>query len=108
MSEEQIFDKKPSQNILAQIVHRYVPFWPIFVLVTAVSMIIAYVYLRAQTKIYVASAKVLLKDPQKGSGDSKVLDALTIFSEKKIVENEIIVLRSSSLMEDVVDSLDLY
>ena len=38
----------------------------------------------------------------------KVLDALNIFSEKKIVENEIIVLRSSSLMEDVVDSLDLY
>jgi chemotaxis response regulator CheB len=37
-----------------------------------------------------------------------VLDALNIFSEKKIVENEIIVLRSSSLMQEVVKSLDLY
>ena len=55
-----------------------------------------------------ANAKVLLKDPQKNGGDSKVLDALNIFSEKKIVENEIIVLRSSSIIERVVDSLDLY
>jgi len=108
MSDEQFFENKPSQNILAQIVHRYLPFWPIFVLCTTIALAVSYIYLRAQTKIFVASAKVLLKDPQKGSGDSKVLDALNIFSEKKIVENEIIVLRSSSLMEDVVDSLDLY
>ena len=71
-------------------------------------MSIAYVYYRAEVPIYVASAKVLLKDPNKGSGDSKVLDALNIFSEKKIVENEILVLRSSSLMQEVVSSLDLY
>jgi hypothetical protein len=51
---------------------------------------------------------VLLKDPQKNGGDSKVLDALNIFSEKKIVENEIIVLRSSVILEEVVSNLDLY
>src|SRR4051794_11331541 len=107
MSNEQAADNKPgSPNILAQIVHRYLPFWPIFVATVSISLIISYVYLRAQTKIYVASAKVLLKDPQKNGGDSKVLDALNIFSEKKIVDNEIIVLRSSSLMEDVIDSLN--
>ena len=55
-----------------------------------------------------AAAKVLLKDPQKNGGESKVLDALNIFSEKKIVENEIIVLRSSLILEKVVKSLDLY
>ena len=71
-------------------------------------MSVAYVYYRAEVPIYVSSAKVLLKDPNKGSGDSKVLDALNIFSEKKIVENEILVLRSSSLMQEVVSSLDLY
>ena len=52
-------------------VHRYLPFWPIYLLLTAISLVIAYVYLRSETRIYVASAKVLLKDPQKGGGDSK-------------------------------------
>ena len=58
--------------------------------------------------MFVVSAKVLLKDPNKGGGDSKVLDALNIFSEKKIVENELIVLRSSSILQQVVRNLDLY
>ncbi|HNP53219.1 MAG TPA: polysaccharide biosynthesis tyrosine autokinase, partial [Ferruginibacter sp.] len=51
---------------------------------------------------------VLLKDPQKSGGDSKVLDQLNIFSEKKTVENEIIVLKSNSIMRQVVQELDLY
>jgi tyrosine-protein kinase Etk/Wzc len=108
MSEEHFFKEKPSSNILAQIIQRYLPFWPVFLVATFITMSIAFVYLRAQTRIYVASSKILLKDPQKGGGDSKVLDALNIFSEKKIVENEIIVLRSSSIMEEVVSSLNLY
>lgn len=37
-----------------------------------------------------------------------MLDALNIFSEKKIVENEIIVLKSTTIMQDVVKELDLY
>ena len=108
MSAEDFIKERPQSNILVQIVYRYLPFWPVFLVITSISLAISYVYLRSQTKIYVASAKVLLKDPQKGTGDSKVLDALNIFSEKKIVENEIIVLRSSSLMDEVVRSLDLY
>lgn len=109
MSEEQLSsEERPSPNILSQIVHRYLPYWPIFVLLVSVSLAIAYIYLRAQTRIYYATAKVLLKDPQKNGGDSKVLDALNIFSEKKIVENEIIVLKSNSIMQEVVKELDLY
>jgi capsular exopolysaccharide synthesis family protein len=108
MSEDQFFNDKPQSNILVQILHRYLPFWPVLVIFLTISLGISYIYLRSQTKIYVAAAKVLLKDPQKGAGDSKVLDALNIFSEKKIVENEIIVLRSTSLMQEVVKQLDLY
>ena len=83
MTEEQFQQNKPTDNLLDKVVHRYLPFWPVFVLLATVSLVISYFYLRSQTNIYVASAKVLLKDPQKGSGDTKVLDALNIFSEKK-------------------------
>ena len=108
MSEDKFFKERPNSNILVQIVQRYLPFWPVFIMLAAISLSVAYVYLRAQTRIYVAAAKVLLKDPQKGGGDSKVLDALNIFSEKKIVENEIIVLRSTILIQQVIKELDLY
>jgi uncharacterized protein involved in exopolysaccharide biosynthesis len=108
MSSEEFIQSKPQANILTQVVYRYLPFWPVFLVTVSISLAIAFIYLRSQTRIYVASAKVLLKDPQKGTSDSKVLDALNIFSEKKIVENELIVLRSSSLMDEVVRELDLY
>ena len=106
--QQQFFQEKPESNLLVQLLQRYLPFWPLFVVTIGIGLSAAYLYHRAQTRMYMAGAKVLLKDPQKNGGDSKVLDALNIFSEKKIVENEIIVLRSSSLMEEVVRSLDLY
>ena len=108
MSEEQIFKERPESNLLVQILQRYFPFWPLFIITTGIGLAVSWFYLRSQARIYVASATVLLKDPQKGGGDSKVLDAMNIFSEKKIVENEIIVLRSSSILKEVVDRLDLY
>ena len=108
MTEQQFFKERTETNLLKQILQRYLPFWPLFIITVSIGLAISWVYLRSQTKIYMASSKVLLKDPQKNGGDSKVLDAQNIFSEKKIVENEIIVLRSSSILEEVARALDLY
>lgn len=108
MEEEQFFKEKADSNIFKQVIHKYLPFWPLFVITVSISMFISYIDLRSQIPVYVASAKALLKDPYKGGGDSKVLDALNIFGEKKIVDNEIVVLRSPDLMREVVKQLDLY
>ena len=108
MDDQQFFKEQTDRNVFLQILERYLPFWPLFVITTILSLSVTYVYLRSQVPIYVASAKVLLKDPNKGSGDSKILDALNIFGDKKIVENEIVVLRSTNLMQEVVKDLDLY
>ncbi|RYF82665.1 MAG: hypothetical protein EOO03_15875, partial [Chitinophagaceae bacterium] len=62
MTEDQFFSEKPQANILQQIVQRYMPFWPVFVLLITISMAAAHVYLRSQTKIYTAAAKVMIKD----------------------------------------------
>lgn len=108
MDEQQFFKERTEANIFTQIIQRYVPFWPLFVVTVGISLAITYIYLRAQTPMYVASAKVLLRDPNKGAGgDSKVLDALNIFSDKK-TDNEILVLRSANLMQKVIAELDLY
>ena len=107
-NEEQFFNERPQVNILRQFVNRFLPFWPVFIVLTAVSLFISYLYLRAQTKIYVAQAKVLLKDPSKSGSEAKLLEALGVFSEKKIVDNEIVVMKSSSIVKEVVKDLDLY
>ena len=108
MNEKPLFQEKSEQKFFIQIIQTYLPFWPLFVLTIGISMSVSYIYLRSQIPIYVANAKVLLKDPNKGGGDSKVLDALNIFSEKKIVDNEILVLKSSSILQVVVKDLNLY
>lgn len=108
MSEQSFFKERTETNQLVQLLQRYLPFWPLFVITIGIGLTISWLRLRSQTRIYIAAATVLLKDPQKGGGDSKVLEALNIFSEKKIVENEIIVLRSSLLLEKVVQALDIY
>src|ERR1035438_4417647 len=107
MEDEQYLKERGETNIFKQVIFKYFPFWPLFIITTAVSLSIAFIDLRSQVPVFVASAKVLLKDPQKGGGDSKVLDAMNIFSEKKIVDNEIVVLHSSDIMTGVVKKLDL-
>ena len=108
MDDQQFFKQQTERNVILQILERYIPFWPLFLITTALSLAVTFVYLRSQVRIYVASAKVLLKDPNKGSGDSKILDALNIFGDKKIVENEIVVLKSTNLMQEVARELNLY
>lgn len=108
MSDNQIFKEQTENNVFLQILQRYLPFWPLFLISTVLSLCVTYIYLRSEVPIYIATAKVLLKDPNKGSGDSKILDALNIFGDKKIVENEIVVLKSTNYMQEVVRQLDLY
>ncbi len=107
MDEEKFLKEHTESNIIKQVIYKYLPFWPLFVITTFIALAVSFYKLRAATRIYVANAKVLLKDPNK-SADTKVLDAMNIFSEKKIVENEILVLRSSGLMSEVVKELGLY
>lgn len=106
MNEQQAIKGQSDFNQIGQIIQKFLPFWPLFVLSVAMAMAIAYIKLRAEQPIFVAYAKILLKDPNKGS-DSKVLDELNIVGEKKVVENEILVLRSAGLMQEVVRRLSI-
>ena len=84
-------------------------YWYVFVVVLALSVTLAYYNLKFTPPEYSASALVLIKDEEK----SGQLDQEAIFKElglsqkNKSLENEQLVLRSSSLMEDVVDNLQL-
>lgn len=108
MADDQFFKEQTEVNVFLQLMQRYMPFWPLFVITTTLSLAVAFVYVRSQQRIYVASSKVLLKDPNKGTGETKILEALNIFGDQKVVDNEVVVLRSSNLMQEVVRDLHLY
>lgn len=108
MAEEDFFIQKPGENALKATVQKYLPYWPLLIIIAAIVFPLFYIYLRAMPRVYVAAAKALIKDPYKSPSENKALEALNIFNEKKVIENEIVVMQSSAIMNDVVQHLGLY
>lgn len=100
--------KEEEINIFTNIANKYFPFWPLFVLMVLISLAGAWLYLRYATPVYEINASIMVKDEKKGLDEDKIQDALNMFGNKKIVENEIEVLKSRTLMEEVVKNLGLY
>ena len=76
-------------------------------------LIAAYVYLYIATPVYNISATVLIKDDKKGGASNNVggLDELGLsglITSSQSIDNEIEVLRSKTLVKEVVNYLNLY
>ncbi|MEO8822360.1 MAG: polysaccharide biosynthesis tyrosine autokinase [Ginsengibacter sp.] len=96
------------ENLMQQFASKYIPYWPLFLLAVVIGAGVAYVYLRYTTPIYQATATLIIKDEKKGNEESKIVESLDQISSKKIVENEIEIIQSRKLMENVVRKLGLY
>jgi len=96
-------------DIIELISSKFLPYWPLYVILVFLSLGSAFVYLRYVTPIYQASAKLIIKDESKGGGseDSYINASLNLIDSKKNIENEMEVLKSRALMEKVVKSLYL-
>ena len=87
--------------------------WPWFVRTVVACLIAAYVYLYVATPVYNISATVLIKDDKKGGASNNVggLDELGLsglITSSQSIDNEIEVLRSKTLVKEVVNYLNLY
>jgi len=90
---------------------RMLRLWPWFLFSLLVSLSVAFLYLHYYaTPIYRAVASVMVKDEKKGAElmDNSRLKEIGLGSNSKLVENEIEILKSYDLMEEVVDSLQLF
>lgn len=96
------------ESLVTQIFSKYLAYWPLFILAFAMAIGAAYLYLRYTIPLYQATATLIIKDEKKGNEDSKVMEQLNMMSTKKIIENEVEVLKSRTLMDDVVKKLHLY
>lgn len=100
--------QEAQENTLSQLIIKYVPYWPMFLVVLFITLTVGFLYLRYTTPIYQADASLIIKDSKKGYEDSKVLESLDVLDSKKLIENEIEVIQSRSIMTNVVKELGLY
>ena len=95
---------------LREAIDRYLDHWQWFVLAVCLCVTMAYVYLRYTTPQYQASTTILVKDEKKGG----MLSELSAFADmglgggmKSNLDNEVEILKSRTLVERTIKSLDL-
>jgi|GEM_PF-376839 len=97
-----------NENFFQQLAIKYLPFWPFFAVLLVISLALAFLYLQFTAPVYESSASILIKDEKKGQEDSKMEELLNLFNTKKIVENELEILRSNEVISVVVMQMRLY
>ncbi|CDC90943.1 GumC family protein [Bacteroides faecis] len=98
---------------IQEVLFKYIIHWPWFVGAVLVCLIGAWIYLRMATPVYNISATVLIKDDKKGgnTGGMAGLEELGLsglISSSQNIDNELEVLRSKTLVKEVVNQLNLY
>lgn len=103
--------KRPEENIfnVKWLVTTVLTIWPWLLASIVVCLVIGNLKLRYSTPIYRSGAELMINDSKKGgsTGQDDLLAALKINNNRINVENEIEILRSRSLMTEVVRSLNL-
>jgi len=97
------------KNVFGQIWFKYMPYWPLFLVLLTIAIAGAWLYIRYKTNpFYEATASILIKDEKKGQDEAKMIETLNQLSAKKIIENEIEVIKSRQLLTQVAKKLHLY
>jgi tyrosine-protein kinase Etk/Wzc len=104
----EVYNGGKEENILQDILSKYLPWWPLFIILVALGVGTGWLYLSYATPIYESNASLLIKDQKKGLDDSNIMESLNLFGSKKIVENEIEIIHSRSIAREVVKNLCLY
>ncbi|MDQ3190400.1 MAG: polysaccharide biosynthesis tyrosine autokinase [Bacteroidota bacterium] len=92
---------------IKEVLYKYLAYWKWFVLSFALAMIFAFLYVRYKTPLFNIQSSILIKDEKKGMNADGMLKELDLFSSSKVVDNEVEILRSFTLMEKVVTDLNL-
>ena len=113
LTNEKLREADDNEIDIRELLFKYLIHWPWFAGAVIACLIAAYVYLYIATPVYNISATVLIKDDKKGGNTNNVagLDELGLsglITSSQSIDNEIEVLRSKTLVKEVVNYLDLY
>lgn len=96
---------------IKQVLFRILSNWIWIVLSLIFAFVLAFLYNRYAEPVYKATAAIMIKDEKKGGADvldNPLLKGLNLGSGGKLVDNEIEVLKSYDLMEEVVRKKELF
>lgn len=108
MENSKLKTTKKEKDVLRDFIYRYMPYWPLFVLLLILCFGLAFAYINITNPVYEVSANVLITDEKKGADETKILESLNVYTPSKIVDNELDVISSRDLLKDVVYNLRLY
>lgn len=92
---------------LRKIYSRIAKYWPSVLICVIVSMLFAFAYLRYATSQYLVSSRILIKTDKNNSGNGALLSELGMNPGTNNVENEVEILKSRILMQQVVSQMHL-
>ena len=117
MKEENEYGKERDANEeqvdFRELFFKYITHWPWFVGAVLLCLVGAWFYLHWATPIYNVSATVLIKDEEKGGGaglssELEDIGLSGLMTSSKNIDNEMEVLRSKTLVKEVINQLNLY
>ena len=109
--QEEQYDEQPKSSFdFRQIYTTLILNWKWFVLSIIICLGAAYIYLRYSTPIYQSQAKLLIKDDSGQSRRNNVLNSTNLgtISNSNGIDNEMEILKSRQLAQQVVNDLKLY
>ena len=107
---DDLFEEKEEKTNWQAILFKYVIRWPWFIASVILCLVCTWFYLKTTTPVYNINASIIIKDDKKGgnASDLSAFEDIGIISSSKNIDNEIEILRSKSLIKDVVSELGLY
>lgn len=87
--------------------YKYIRFLPLFIISVALSLLVAYLYLRYSTLVYQSFGTMVIQDESGSSRNNDKLDEIFSSDNRRNILNEIEYIRSKKLMIRVVKALDL-
>lgn len=102
-------DKQEASVLLKQLAAKLFILWPWLLLSVSICVAGAYFYFKYSWPVYKIHASILVQDDAKGSGlaDAEALESLGLLNSASNVDNEVEILKSRTLMQSVVEDLNL-
>lgn len=103
-------NKETNKENLQETLLKYLAHWQWFALSVILCLTCTWFYLRYATWVYEITATVMINDEKKGGRNtaSPALEELGFMSSGGNIDNEIEILKSKSLIQNVVSELNLY
>ena len=103
---------QPAKNELASLsikdlFYKYIRFLPLFIICIALSLFVAYIYLRYATLVYSSVGTMVIQDDKAGGGSNDKFEKIFESDNKKNIQNEIEYIKSRQIMSRVVRALNL-